>query len=202
MTDRAMTAPLATSARISIRALDAAEAGARLDELAAILVDAVAHGASVNFMAGFSNGEAREFWRNQIPGIAGGEKRLLVGDDGGRLVGTVLLMFAHQPNAPHRAEIGKMLVLSSLRRQGLGRRLLTAAEDAARAAGRTLLLLDTEAGSAGDRLYRACGWTAIGAVPDHAFRPDGRLAETTMFYKTLAPHRRFAAAAQMARTEP
>ena len=61
-----------------------------------------------------------------------GEKRLFVGDDGRRLVATALLMFAQQPNQPHRAEIGKMLVLAAARRQGLGRRLLAAAEQAAR----------------------------------------------------------------------
>jgi GNAT superfamily N-acetyltransferase len=173
-----------------IRALDATEAEARLGELADILVDAVAHGASVNFMAGFSHDDARAFWRGQLPGIASGEKRLLVGEDGGQLIGTVLLMFAHQPNAPHRAEIGKMLVRSSVRRQGLGRRLLAAAEATAREAGRTLLMLDTETGSAGDLLYRSCGWTEIGRVPDHAFRPEGRLAQTTLFYKALGRHRR------------
>ncbi len=172
---------------ITIRVLGAEEAGARLGELADILVDAVASGASVNFLAGFSHPEAEGFWRSQLPGIASGERRLLVGHDGRRLVGTVVLTMALQPNAPHRAEIGKMLVLSRLRRQGLGRRLLAAAEDAACAAGRTLLLLDTETGSAGDRLYRSCGWTELGTVPDHARRPDGRVAPTTMFYKTLGP---------------
>jgi GNAT superfamily N-acetyltransferase len=175
-----------TAPTIVIRALDAAETERRLDELALILVDAVAHGASVNFMAGFPAAEGCAFWRSQLPGIASGARYLLVADDGTRLVGTVVLTVAPQPNAPHRAEIGKMLVLSSLRRQGLGRRLLAAAEQAARAAGRTLLLLDTESGSAGDRLYRRCGWIEYGRVPDHAFRPEGRLAETTMFYKRLA----------------
>jgi GNAT superfamily N-acetyltransferase len=171
---------------ITIRILDAAEAGARIRELADILVDAVAGGASVNFLAGFSHDQGRAFWCSQIPDLATGEKQLLVADDGRRLVGTVMLMFAHQPNAPHRAEIGKMLVHSLIRRQGLGRRLLTAAEAAARQAGRTLLMLDTESGSAGDRLYRACGWIEVGRVPGHAFRPDGSLAETTIFYKRLA----------------
>lgn len=185
-----MTGPNAIPAQVSIRTLDAAEAEARIAELSGILVDAVAHGASVNFLAGFSDDEGRTFWRNQISGIADGGKRLLVGDDGARLVATALLSFAHQPNAAHRAEIGKILVLSSMRRQGLGRRLLTAAEAAAREAGRTLLLLDTETGSAGDLLYRRCGWTVVGGIPDHAFRPDGCLAETTVFYKALGPHRR------------
>ena len=192
-----MTGPDATTpAEVPIRALDAAEAEARLAELSDILVDAVAHGASVNFMAGFTHAEGREFWRGQLPGIAGGGKRLLVGDGGGRLVGTVLLFFAHQPNAPHRAEVGKMLVLSSYRRRGLGRRLLAAAEAAALDAGRTLLLLDTETGSAGDALYRRCGWIAVGGIPDHSFTADGRLAEATVFYKALGPHHRCPAASR------
>lgn len=170
---------------LDIRSLDVDEAEARLRELAEILVDAVAHGASVNFMAGFTHDEAEAFWRRQLPAIGSGETRLSVGDDGTRLVGTVLLVHAPQPNAPHRAEIGKMLVHSSARRRGLGRRLLAAAEAAARDAGRTLLLLDTESGSAGDLLYRSEGWIEIGRVPDHAYRPAGELAETTMFYKIL-----------------
>jgi len=169
------------------RRIDAGEAEARLPELAEVLVDAVEHGASVNFMAGFSLEEAVAFWRDQLPGIGNGGRRLIVADDGTRLGGTVLLLLAPQPNAPHRAEIGKMLVRSDLRRRGLGRRLLAAAEAAARDAGRTLLLLDTESGSAGDRLYRDCGWIEYGRVPGHAFTPDGRLAETTMFYKRIAP---------------
>jgi GNAT superfamily N-acetyltransferase len=169
----------------AIRELGAAEAEARLGELAAILTDAVSHGASVNFMAGLATADAAEFWRGQIPGIADGSRRLLVAADGAALVGTVLLTFAHQPNAPHRAEIGKMLVLSHARRRGHGRRLLTAAETTARDHGRTLLLLDTQTGSAGERLYRSCGWTALGIVPDHALTPDGRLAPTTFFYKQL-----------------
>ncbi len=172
-----------------IRRLDAAEMAGCLDDLGAVLVDAVAQGASVNFMAGITQELAAAFWRSQMLSVADGGKRLLVAADGERLVGTLLLTLAHQPNAPHRAEVGKMLVLSSARRRGLGRRLLAAAEDMARDAGRTLLMLDTETGSAGDMLYRSCGWTECGRVPEHAFRPDGRLAETTLFYKALGPHR-------------
>ena len=175
----------AVAAAVEIRRLDAAGAEARLAELADILVDAVASGASVNFMAGFPHSEAAAFWRAQLPGLADGSRRLFVADDGRRRVGTVVLALAPQPNAPHRAEIGKMLVRSDQRRRGLGRKLLAAAEAGAEEAGRTLLLLDTESGSAGDRLYRRCGWIAYGRVPDHAYRPDGALAETTMFYKRI-----------------
>ena len=172
-------------AELLIRELDSAEGETRLSELSAILMDAVVHGASVNFLAGLTEAEAQAFWRGQLPGIAAGEKRLVVAEQFGRLLGTVMLTFAHQPNAPHRAEINKLLVHTSARRQGLGRRLLIAAEDVAREAGRALLLLDTETGSAGDSLYRSLGWLEVGRIPDHSLKPDGGFAETTFFYKAL-----------------
>lgn len=170
---------------IAVRPIDEAEARAREDELAALLVEAVAGGASVNFMAGFSHDDALAFWRGQFPGLADGSRHLFVADDSRQLLGTVVLALAPQPNAPHRAEIGKMLVHSRARRLGLGARLLTLAEEAAASAGRTLLLLDTASGSAGERLYRRCGWTEYGVVPDHSHTPAGELAPTTFFYKRL-----------------
>lgn len=169
----------------TIRALGAEEAAARAGELAALLADAVAHGASVNFMAGLTEAEAAAFWRGQIAGIAKGGRTLIVAERGGRIVGTAVLTPAWQPNAPHRAEISKMLVHSSMRRQGLGRRLLEAAEAAARAQGRTLLLLDTAGGSAGEALYRRCGWTEYGVVPGHSHVPAGGLESAVFFYKEL-----------------
>ncbi|MGE0751078.1 MAG: GNAT family N-acetyltransferase [Variibacter sp.] len=171
---------------IAIRALNAAEAERRVGELADVLVDAVAHGASVNFLAGFSQDDASAFWRGQLTGIATGERHLVVADDGARLVGTVVLTFAPQPNAPHRAEIGKMLVHASMRRRGIGQRLLTAAEERAREHGRTLLILHTEADSDGERLYRRCGWIEVGTVPAYALTTDGRPAAATIFYKILS----------------
>ena len=169
-----------------IRPLHAEEAQRRLPELAAVLADAVAGGAAVNFMKGFSQADGEAFWGAMLPGVAKGERILLVADEGSILLGTVMVSFAPQPNAPHRAEIGKMIVHSSARRRGLGERLLTAAELHARQAGRTLLILDTQSESAGERLYRRCGWTEVGRIPDHSFTPDGRLAPTTIFYKRVS----------------
>lgn len=185
MNEVATVAKGAPAEPVAIRPLTAGEATARLSELAAVLVDAVVHGASVNFLAGLTAQEAVAFWRGQLPGISDGSRVLIVAEEDGRIVGTVILTYAHQPNAPHRAEIGKMLVLASHRRRGIGKRLLTVAEERARAAGRTLLLLDTQTGSAGEALYRACGWHEFGVVPDHALATDGVPAPTTFFYKTL-----------------
>jgi GNAT superfamily N-acetyltransferase len=172
---------------ISIRSIDAAEANRQLTELSELLVDAVAHGASVNFMAGFSREEAEAYWIRQIAGLAAGDRVWLVAEREGSLVGTVMCIFAPQPNQPFRAEVSKMLVHSSQRRQGIGGLLMTAIEAAALKAGKTMLVLDTGEGSAGDRLYRRCGWTAIGSIPGYAYTTDGRPEAATFFYKQLAP---------------
>ncbi|KQY97278.1 hypothetical protein ASD45_21550 [Pseudolabrys sp. Root1462] len=170
---------------VVIRELAAAEAERRLGELGAILRDAVDSGASVNFLEGFTQSEAEEFWRGQISGLADGGRHLLVAEDGDRLIGTVVLTKAPQPNQPHRADVGKMLVLASHRRKGVGRRLLDAVEALAREEGRTLLMLDTTLGSSGDLLYRSCGWVQYGIVPGHALSTLGVPTATAFFYKEV-----------------
>lgn len=189
MTDVLEQGRVATRAA-AVRCLSPDEAIAAVPRLAALLVDAVASGASVNFMAGFAQADGEEFWRRQLPEVITGARRIFVAETDGILAGCVVLTFAPQPNAPFRGEIGKMLVHSSMRRRGLGARLLAAAEDAARAAGLTLLLLDTEAGSAGDALYRAAGWIPFGTVPGHSLTPAGLVASATFFYKPLGPEPR------------
>jgi GNAT superfamily N-acetyltransferase len=176
-----------TSPSTTIEPLTPAEAEDALPALADVLVDAVAGGASVNFMAGFSTADGLRFWRGQLGGVADGTRHILVARRGAAILGTVVVSFAGQPNQPHRADIGKMLVRPAERGQGIGHRLLAAAEALALRFGRSLLTLDTEAGSAGDRLYRRCGWIAIGAIPNYSFTPDGRLSPATFFYKELRP---------------
>jgi GNAT superfamily N-acetyltransferase len=172
---------------IHVQTLDPDQAAERLPALSVLLVDAVAHGASVNFMAGFTLAEAEIYWRKQIAGLAEGDRLWLAAEKAGTLVGTVMCVFAPQPNQPFRADVSKMLVHSSQRRRGIGALLLEAVEAAALKVGKTLLVLDTGAGSAGDRLYRRCGWTAIGTIPGYAYTTDGRPEAATFFYKQLAP---------------
>jgi hypothetical protein len=62
---------------------------------------------------------------------------------------------------------------------------MRAAEDAARAAGKTLLVLDTCSGGDAERLYGRLGWTRVGLVPGYALWPDGRLGDATFFYKPI-----------------
>ena len=88
-------------------------------------------------------------------------------------------------NQPHRADLAKMLVHRRARRQGIAQRLLSAAEDAARSAGKTVLVLDTVTGGDAERLYQRAGWQRVGEIPNYALMPDGALCSTTYFHKQL-----------------
>ena len=171
---------------VTIRALTAPEARERVAGLSTVLIDCVEGGASVSFMAPLTRDRADAFWRRVADGVAAGDRILLVAERaGGEVVGTVQVVFAVPENQPHRADVAKMLVHRSARRQGLGARLMRAAEEAALAAGRTLLVLDTVTGSDAERLYAGLGWVRVGEVPDYALWPDGRPCGTTFFYRRL-----------------
>lgn len=169
----------------AIRRFEADEAAARAAELADILLDCVAGGASVSFMADMTRREAEDFWREVAAGVARRERVLLAAEADGRLLGTVQVVGADKPNQPHRADLAKMLVHRDGRRQGIGLALLRAAEAEALARGWWLMVLDTGVGSAGDRLYARGGWTPVGVVPDFALFPNGELCATRYYYRNL-----------------
>src|SRR5438093_6379954 len=96
--------------RIEIRRLDAREARARLDGLAAVLHDCVEGGASVSYMAPFSLEQARAAFEGFAADLERGGRLLLAAFADGELVGTVQVVLTTPPNQPHRAEIAKLLV--------------------------------------------------------------------------------------------
>lgn len=151
--------------------------------MAEVLVDCVAGGASVSFMAGLTLADAAAFWRGEVRAADG--RAILVAEDEGGICGVVQVIPAWPPNQPHRADIAKMLVHRRARRRGVGDGLLAAAEAAARDMGRTVLVLDTVTGGDAERLYGRNGWVAVGSIPDYALMPDGALCATTVFYKSL-----------------
>jgi GNAT superfamily N-acetyltransferase len=158
-----------------------------VEALADVLVDCVEGGASVSFMAPLPLDEAVAYWLGVFASAARGERVVLVAEDGetGRIVGTVQIVLAMPENQPHRAEVAKMLVRRDARRRGLGAELMRAAEAAARAAGRTLLVLDTATGGDAERLYARLGWRRCGVIPGYALLPHGGLCGTTVFYREL-----------------
>ena len=170
-----------------VEVLGAAAAASAERRLAEILAACVEGGASVSFLPPLPPGAARAFMHGVAQKVAAGQCILLAGWAGGVLSGTVQVHLAPQQNQPHRADIAKMLVHPDARRRGLGEALMRAAEAAAKAAGRTLLTLDTFTGGVGERLYRRLGWTEAGVIPGYSIDAAGRPEATTLFYKQLPP---------------
>jgi ribosomal protein S18 acetylase RimI-like enzyme len=154
--------------------------------LADVLLDCVEGGASVSFMQPMPRDKALRFWRGVAQSASRGERVLLVAEDEGRVLGTVQVVLEQPENQPHRGDVSKMLVLRSLRKQGLGEALMRAAEVAAAECGKTLLVLDT-ASDAAMRLYERCGWQRVGTIPDYALLPQGGYCDTVYYYKRLRP---------------
>ena len=154
--------------------------------LSDVLIDCVEGGASVSFMLPMSRAKAEAFWHSVSASVARGERIVLVAEEAtGTIIGTVQVILAQPENQPHRGDLAKMLVHRRARRQGVGTALLTAAEQNALDAGKTLLVLDTVTGSDGERLYARHGWQRCGEIPDYALWPDGRPCATTIFFKFL-----------------
>lgn len=159
--------------------------------LAALLVDSVGGGHSLGFVAPFDADAARDWWQSRYDAVVAGGLVVWVARESGEVVGTVSLVLngvgpGGKANGRHRGDIVKLMVHRDARGQGLGRRLLAIAEDAAAEAGLTLLMLDTETGSVAESLYDKAGWACYGVVPDYAADPAGVLQPCTFFYKQLA----------------
>ena len=164
----------------SIRRVDRLSCG-ELDDLTELLTACVAQGASLGFHAPLAVASARDWWA----GVPRDRVILLVAEQEGRIVGTVQLQPAESENGAHRGEVAKLLVHPLWRRQGIARALMTALEDEARAAGKTLLVLDTREGDPSNDLYRALGYREAGRIPGWARDAAGGSSTTVFWYKPL-----------------
>lgn len=168
-----------------VEVLDAAGAASAERRLAEILIACVAAGASVSYLPPLAPEMAHGFWQRVSAGVASGRRVLLAAWLDGVLVGTVQLDLDMPQNQPHRAEVAKLLVDPAARRHGVARALMGRAEQAARAAGRSLLVLDTRRGDVAEALYRTLGWQESGIIPGYALDAAGTPQDTVFFWKAL-----------------
>lgn len=169
----------------TIRRIESAEAPV-ISGLCALLADAVDDGASVGFLAPMSQKKALGYWQPVIAGLRNGMV-LWIAESEGRVVGTVQLALNGKENGSHRADVQKLLVLRTHRGRGIAAALMDAVDEYAVANGRTLLVLDTIAGSPAEFVYQRLGWQKVGEIPDYAAMPDGELRPTAYYYKRCFP---------------
>jgi acetyltransferase len=157
-----------------------------LPQLITLLQDAVDGGASVGFLAPLSDADACQYWTQVFFEIGQRNRIVLAAVQQDQVVGSVQLALGTMPNALHRAEVQKLLVRRSHRRHGIGQALMAAVEEAARQAGRHLLVLDTRLGDDAQRLYTRMGYLQVGVIPQFARSSTGTLDATVIFYRDLS----------------
>jgi acetyltransferase len=154
-------------------------------DLVALLLDAVAHGSSLGFLASLTPTEASSYWCEVRAAMQTDARLLWFAEREGRVVGTVQMELCQKRNGVNRAEVQKLLVHSGAQRQGIARRLMREVEAVARSLQRGLLYLDTEAGSPAEPFYLACGFTYAAGLPEYACSPSGEWRSNAIYYKTL-----------------
>jgi acetyltransferase len=152
--------------------------------LSELLIDAVHNGASVGFLAPLPKEIAENYWQKVFAALGDG-LALWVAESDGKLVGSVQLDRCQKQNGRHRAEIQKLFVLKAFRGQSISSKLMAAAENFAHNDQRTLLVLDTLAGTFAETVYQHLGWQKAGEIPQYAATPDGVLQATVYYYKLL-----------------
>jgi len=154
------------------------------DGLCRLLAQTVQDGASVGFLAPVQRATAEKYWSGIFDALASG-RTLWVAEEGAEVVGSVQLELCGKENGLHRAEVQKLFVLPGHRGKGIARRLMAELEAFARSQGRSLLVLDTLAGSVAEAVYQKMGWQRAGQIPRYAADPWGKLFPTVFYYKDL-----------------
>jgi ribosomal protein S18 acetylase RimI-like enzyme len=155
-------------------------------QLCSLVVETVDLGASIGFLAPVSESEVQGFWDGVCRAVDSGDRMVLVARQEVGLVGCVHLVVDTPANGRHRCEIAKLMVRNSLRGQGIASALMLQAEREAKLAGRSLITLDTQTGSAAERLYIKLGYQLAGNIPQYALSSSGSLDPTSLFFKLLS----------------
>src|SRR5579872_2359047 len=170
-------------ARPEIVRLTPARAEHELSQLAELLMDAVESGASVGFLPPLSKSAALLYWSEVIADVNKGTSILLVAFEHHIAQGAVHLALETRASGDHRAEICNLMVHGRARRRGVATALVRELESVARHLGRTLLLLETQKGSAAEKLFEALGYIRFGKVPGFSRGIDGALHPGIFFYR-------------------
>jgi len=155
--------------------------GEHLNQLSDLLVKVVDGGASIGYLPPLKLDEARRYWETLLkPDVI-----LFVAKIDEQIVGSIQIHLCTKQNGIHRGEIAKLMTLPTMRRNGIGRLLMLAAEERAKEEGISLLVLDTREEDPSNYLYTSIGFVESGRIPNYAMSANGELHTTVFYYKLL-----------------
>ncbi|HVW95663.1 MAG TPA: GNAT family N-acetyltransferase [Mucilaginibacter sp.] len=172
---------------VHISVVSAGDLSAQITGFGELLHACVHQGASIGFILPFSQHDAESYWQDRIiPALQKPGLIMLAARKNSLLAGTVQLDYDTMPNQPHRAEVRKLMVHPTFRRQGIARLLMNEIEQQAYRLNRSLLTLDTRTGDAAEPLYTSLGFRISGVIPGYCLDPfEDKLDSTTIMYKPL-----------------
>jgi len=169
----------------NIEILEINEIGDHEQGLSLLLEDSVNNGASIGFLAPIEKNEVLDYWREVNHKLVQGNSRLWITIQQGKIVGSVQLAFVSKKNGVHRAEVEKLMVLTTARKQGIATLLMNELENFSRENGLHLLVLDTREGDVSELLYSKIGFVRVGVIPNFALSSNGNYDGTVIYYKRL-----------------
>ncbi|MEM1057359.1 MAG: GNAT family N-acetyltransferase [Bacteroidota bacterium] len=128
-----------------------------------------------------------DWWRERVSDAPDAAQRVLGAFDGDTLVGVAGLRFHQRERTRHKATLFGMYTAPAHRGLGLGRQLVQAATEAARAEpGVSILQLTVRApNTVARRLYEACGFEAFGVEPRAVRTRDGHVLATVHMWRPV-----------------
>lgn len=140
---------------------------ALVEGFAELWTDASNAGGAVGFVPPVTIEDIRPELDKHLAGAAEGRSRLLVGRDADGRVRAAAVIAPHQHRLQkHWAWVYTVMVDPALQGHGVGRELMAAVADAARAIGGIeALRLGCRGGMGLERFYAACGYKEVGRVP-------------------------------------
>ncbi|WP_284115059.1 GNAT family N-acetyltransferase [Acinetobacter pittii] len=168
-----------------IQILEIKEIGNYEECLSLLLEDSVNNGASIGFLAPIEKNEVLNYWREVNNKLSQGNSRLWIAIKEEKIIGSVQLSLVSKKNGAHRAEVEKLMVLTSARKQGIATLLMNELENFAREKSLRLLVLDTREGDVSELLYSKIGFVRVGVIPSFALSSNGNYDGTAIYYKRL-----------------
>ncbi|MEM6327313.1 MAG: GNAT family N-acetyltransferase [Bacteroidota bacterium] len=132
-----------------------------------------------------------EWWRERVSSHPDATQRVFGAFDGSAMVGVAGLRFHTRERTRHKATLFGMYIAPAYRGRGLGRSLVHASIEAARAEPGVLVLHLTvrESNTPARRLYASCGFETFGVEPMAVRTNDGGFLATVHMWREVDPPR-------------